>query len=73
VAFYKGYFRYSMPEYRERNHGPVAILRMDGNMYESTMGAKKSIQDALHMSVCNLEVCPGGLANTMLMAGLLED
>jgi Macrocin-O-methyltransferase (TylF) len=41
VAFYKGFFRYSMPVFRKQNAGPIAILRMDGDMYESTMGTKK--------------------------------
>lgn len=37
VAFHKGYFRYSLPSWLATESPQIAILRMDGDMYESTM------------------------------------
>lgn len=52
VHFHKGYFRYALPAWRAQGGiGPIAVLRMDGDMFESTMDQLYNLYDA---------VSPGG-------------
>lgn len=37
LHFHRGYFQQSLPAWRKNDFSPIAILRMDGDMYESTM------------------------------------
>jgi hypothetical protein len=38
VFFHKGFFRYTLPPYRRTSPSPViSVLRLDGDMYESTI------------------------------------
>ncbi|KAL4439414.1 hypothetical protein ABPG77_008743 [Micractinium sp. CCAP 211/92] len=52
VHFHKGYFRYALPAWKAQGGvGPIAVLRMDGDMFESTMDQLYNLYDA---------VSPGG-------------
>lgn len=53
VQFHKGYFRYSLPKFR-KNFGDrkIALLRMDGDMYESTMDILFNLADVLAPGAC---------------------
>ncbi|PRW61401.1 macrocin O-methyltransferase [Chlorella sorokiniana] len=51
VHFHKGYFRYALPTWRAQDKSPIAVLRLDGDMYESTMDELYNLWDA---------VSPGG-------------
>ena len=53
VQFHKGFFRHSLPKFR-RNFGDrkIALLRMDGDMYESTMDILFNLADVLAPGAC---------------------
>jgi hypothetical protein len=51
VHFHKGYFRYALPTWRAQDKSPIAVLRLDGDMYESTVDELYNLYDA---------VSPGG-------------
>ena len=55
VRFHKGFFRYSMPRLRaelETNEKQIAVLRMDGDMYESTMDILYNLYDLVPVGGC---------------------
>lgn len=59
VVFHKGYFRYSMPSFRIQYSDPIAILRMDGDMFESTMGARcTSLWQRMCSTSCMVKSAP---------------
>ncbi|PRW60986.1 macrocin O-methyltransferase [Chlorella sorokiniana] len=37
VHFHKGFFRHALPAWWAQDKSPIAVLRLDGDMYESTM------------------------------------
>ncbi|KAL4437228.1 hypothetical protein ABPG75_004367 [Micractinium tetrahymenae] len=48
VHFHRGYFRYALPAWRAGGGiGPIAVLRMDGDMYESTNDQLYNLFDAI--------------------------
>ncbi|KAI7846341.1 hypothetical protein COHA_000178 [Chlorella ohadii] len=47
VHFHKGFFRYALPAWRAVNKSPIAVLRMDGDMYESTVDELYNLWDAI--------------------------
>lgn len=49
VIFHKGFFRYSLPAWRAVDKSTIAVLRMDGDMYESTMDILYTLWDAVAM------------------------
>lgn len=55
VRFHEGYFRYSAPSLRKQlaNEGrQIALLRMDGDMYESTMDILFNLYDLVAVGGC---------------------
>lgn len=55
VEFVKGYFRYSLPVLRKEMQSggrKIAILRMDGDMYESTMDILYNLYDLVSIGGC---------------------
>ncbi|BDA51663.1 Demethyldecarbamoylnovobiocin O-methyltransferase [Coccomyxa sp. Obi] len=55
VQFHKGYFRSSLPKLRKdliAENRQIALLRMDGDMYESTMDILFNLADLLAPSGC---------------------
>lgn len=50
VHFWKGYFRYSMPQLRAGISGKIALLRMDGDMFESTMDILFNAYDLVNVN-----------------------
>jgi O-methyltransferase len=55
VLFHKGYFRYSAARLRDElhvDHKGIALLRMDGDMYESTMDILYNLYDLVPASGC---------------------
>ena len=55
VRFHKGFFRYSMPRLRAElttDEKQIAVLRMDGDMYESTMDILYNLYDLVPMGGC---------------------
>lgn len=53
VQFHKGYFRHSLPKFRaSHKNGRLALLRMDGDMYESTMDILFNLADLLAPEAC---------------------
>ena len=65
VEFHKGFFRYSLPTWRAQDSRPIAVLRMDGDMYESTMvrgppyccGKDKAARTASSGGLLNTSFC----------------
>ena len=54
----QGYFRYSLPAFRAAYpHRPIAVLRMDGDMYESTMVRGCTALVAHKYVVCGFGSC----------------
>lgn len=51
VHFHQGYFRYALPRWRGGDRSPIAVLRMDGDMWESTMDQFYNLWD---------DIAPGG-------------
>ncbi len=52
VQFHKGYFRDSLPAFRQSFTGRIALLRMDGDMYESTTDILYNLVDLLSPGAC---------------------
>ncbi len=52
VQFHKGYFRDSLPALRQSFTGRIALLRMDGDMYESTVDILYNLMDLLSPGAC---------------------
>jgi len=55
VLFHKGFFRYSAARLRDElhvDHKGIALLRMDGDMYESTMDILYNLYDLVPASGC---------------------
>ena len=55
VRFHKGFFRYSLPVLRQEllaTGKKVALLRMDGDMYESTMDILYNLYDLVADGGC---------------------
>ena len=52
VQFHKGYFRDSLPAFRETFKGRIALLRMDGDMYESTTDILYNLVDLMSPGAC---------------------
>lgn len=53
VQFHTGYFRNSLPNFRKEYGGQrIALLRMDGDMYESTMDILFNLFDFLSPGAC---------------------
>ena len=52
VQFHKGFFRESLPAFREASTSPIALLRMDGDMYESTMDILYNLADLMSPGAC---------------------
>ena len=53
VHFHKGFFRNSLPVFRAKYQGTsIALLRMDGDMYESTMDILYNLADLLSPGAC---------------------
>ena len=52
VQFHKGYFRDSLPAFRQAFTGRIALLRMDGDMYESTTDILYNLVDLLSPGAC---------------------
>ena len=63
VQFHKGYFRDSLPAFRQSFTRRIALLRMDGDMYESTTDILYNLVDLLSPGAC---VIVGRLGNTRL-------
>lgn len=49
VVFLKGYFRDTLPTYAQ---GPIAVLRLDGDLYSSTMDALAHLYDRVSPGGC---------------------
>lgn len=47
VQFHKGFFRESLPAFRKATTTPIALLRMDGDMYESTIDIMYNLVDLM--------------------------
>jgi hypothetical protein len=47
VHFHKGFFRYALPAWRAKDKGAIAVLRMDGDMYESTTDELYNLWDSI--------------------------
>lgn len=47
VHFHKGFFRYALPAWRAQDKSPIALLRMDGDMYESTTDELYNLWDSI--------------------------
>lgn len=53
VEFHKGYFRESLPNFRKSTgNRSIALLRLDGDMYESTMDILFNLADFLSPGAC---------------------
>ncbi len=55
VQFHQGFFRYSLPKLRKDlliENRQISLLRMDGDMYESTMDILFNLADLLAPSAC---------------------
>lgn len=55
VAFHKGFFQNSLPVVRQQlmqSNRPIAVLRMDGDMYESTMDILYNLYDLVSVGGC---------------------
>ena len=55
VAFHKGFFQHSLPPLRKQllaNAKKIAVLRMDGDMFESTMDILYNLYDLVSVGGC---------------------
>ena len=55
VAFHKGFFQHSLPPLRKQllaSNRTIAVLRMDGDMFESTMGILYNLYDLVAVGGC---------------------
>lgn len=55
VAFHKGYFQHSLPPLRKQlqaSNRTIAVLRMDGDMFESTMDILYNLYDLVSVGGC---------------------
>ena len=79
VSFHKGFFRYSLPVLRQQllSAGKrIALLRMDGDMYESTMDILYNLYDLVAVDGCiiiddfSIPVCRQAIDEFMVRHGL---
>ena len=52
VQFHKGYFRESLPAFRKSSTSRIVLLRMDGDVYESTVDILYNLVDLISPGAC---------------------